>query len=286
LPTSFGASLESTFERHGQLCVGIDPHQSLLEEWGLPDTAEGLRSFSFSTLEAAVNTVGIIKPQVAFFERFGSVGFKVLEDLAETAAQSDLLVIMDAKRGDIGSTMTGYFDAWLGKTAPFVCDALTVSPYLGVDSLAETMAEAMERGKGLFVLAATSNEEAKTLQRAQIGDQTVAADVYDRIERINSVNLSPGARIGSLGVVVGATLNLSATGLARLQSEANLHTPILAPGFGAQGASLDELADLFGAAADRVIANVSRSVLASGSTALQSAIVQAKQQLLKGTKRA
>jgi orotidine-5'-phosphate decarboxylase len=148
------------------------------------------------------------------------------------------------------------------------------------------MAEAIERGKGLFVLAATSNEEAKTLQRAQIGELTIAADVYDRLERINSVNLSPGARIGSLGAVIGATLNLSATGLARLQSEANLHTPILAPGFGAQGASLEELADLFGASADRVIATVSRSVLVSGSAALQSAIVQAKQQLLKGAKRA
>jgi orotidine-5'-phosphate decarboxylase len=193
---------------------------------------------------------------------------------------------MDAKRGDIGSTMTGYFEAWLGKTAPFVCDALTVSPYLGVDSLAETMAEAIERGKGLFVLAATSNEEAKTLQRAKIGELTIAADVYDRIERINSVNLSPGARIGSLGAVIGATLNLSATGLTRLQSEANLHTPILAPGFGAQGASLDELSDLFGASAARVIATVSRSVLVSGSAALQSAIVLAKQQLLNGAKRA
>lgn len=286
MPTSFGASLERTFEKHGQLCVGIDPHESLLEEWGLPDNAEGLRRFSFSTLEAAAGTAGIIKPQVAFFERFGSAGFKVLEDLALAAQQTDLLVIMDAKRGDIGSTMAGYFEAWLGKSAPFVCDALTVSPYLGVDSLAETMSEAIERGKGLFLLAATSNDEAKILQRAQIGDMTVAADVYDRLEKINSVNLSPGARIGSLGAVVGATLNLSASGLARLQSESDLHTPILAPGFGAQGARLDEMADLFGVSSNRVIATVSRSVLATGASGLKSAILQAKQQLLKGVGRA
>jgi orotidine-5'-phosphate decarboxylase len=286
LPTSFGAALERTFEKHGQLCVGIDPHESLLEEWGLPDNAEGLRRFSFSTLEAAAGTAGIIKPQVAFFERFGSAGFKVLEDLALAAQQTDLLVIMDAKRGDIGSTMAGYFEAWLGKSAPFVCDALTVSPYLGVDSLAGTMSEAIERGKGLFLLAATSNDEAKILQRAQIGDMTVAADVYDRLEKINSVNLSPGARIGSLGAVVGATLNLSASGLARLQSESDLHTPILAPGFGAQGARLDEMADLFGVSSNRVIATVSRSVLATGASGLKSAILQAKQQLLKGVGRA
>jgi orotidine-5'-phosphate decarboxylase len=266
--------------------VGIDPHESLLEEWGLPDNAEGLRRFSFSTLEAAADTAGIIKPQVAFFERFGSAGFRVLEDLALAAQQTDLLVIMDAKRGDIGSTMAGYFDAWLGKSAPFVCDALTVSPYLGVDSLAETMSEAIERGKGLFLLAATSNDEAKILQRAQIGGMTVAADVYDRLEKINSVNLSPGARIGSLGAVVGATLNLSASGLARLQSESDLHTPILAPGFGAQGARLDEMADLFGASSNRVIATVSRSVLATGASGLKSAILQAKQQLLNGVGRA
>ncbi|MEN9342780.1 MAG: hypothetical protein RIR24_367 [Actinomycetota bacterium] len=282
LPTSFGTALQSAFSKYGQLCVGIDPHESLLREWGLPDSAEGLRAFAFSVLEAAVDNVGIIKPQVAFFERFGSMGFKVLEDLASEASQTDLLVIMDAKRGDIGSTMSGYFEAWLSKSAPFLCDALTVSPYLGVESLTETMSAAIERGKGLFLLAATSNDEAKTLQRAKISDQTVASDVFGHIERINKVNLAPGANIGSLGVVVGATVNLSATGLTRLQTDESLLTPILAPGFGAQGAHLEELSDLFQTSSRRVIASVSRSVLASGRIGLPASIGQAKEQLLKG----
>ena len=114
MPTSFGVKLSDSFAKYGQLCVGIDPHAVLLSDWGLNDDIQGLESFANSVLDSAVGRVGIIKPQVSFFERHGSRGFAVLEKLAERASQTDLLVIMDAKRGDIGTTMDAYFDAWLG----------------------------------------------------------------------------------------------------------------------------------------------------------------------------
>ena len=282
MPNSFGVRLSKTFEKHGQLCVGIDPHGSLLVDWGLSDSIHGLRSFAFTVLEASVDRVGIIKPQVSFFERFGSKGFAVLEDLAVAAKKTDIQVIMDGKRGDIGSTMEGYFEAWLSKTAPFICDALTISPYLGFESLDNTLAAAHENQKGIFVLAATSNPEAKKSQTALIGGRTVAADILSSIETVNRVTSSAGSELGDFGAVVGATINLNQMGLTSLYQDEALLTPLLVPGFGAQGAQLKECRSLFGAATNRVVASVSRSVLSSGPQNLTKAIDSAKQDLLIG----
>lgn len=282
MPTSFAARLESGFEKYGQLCVGVDAHEALLRDWGLDDSVDGLRTFAFTVLEASVGRVAAIKPQVSFFERFGARGFSVLEDFAEVAAQSDIQVIMDAKRGDIGSTMQGYFDAWLGENAPFVCDALTVSPYLGVDSLSEFMSQAIERSKGLFVLAATSNPEAKELQRAKVADHTLAAEILSRINAINEISSHAKERMGSIGAVVGATLNFNTVGISNLFDDNFSRTPILAPGFGAQGANLSDLSDVFGQSAHRVLASVSRSVLEVGPNSISKAIDSAKAQLAEG----
>ena len=282
MPSSFAARLEAGFQKYGQLCVGIDAHESLLNDWGLPDSVDGLRTFAFTVLESCIATVAVIKPQVSFFERFGSKGFAVLEDLAESAAQSDIQVIMDAKRGDIGSTMQGYFDAWLGATAPFICDALTVSPYLGFDSLSEVMSQALERSKGLFVLAATSNPEARELQRAKVGDQTVAAEILSRLDAINKISSNAKESMGSIGAVVGATLNLNSVGISSLYSDSSAQTPILAPGFGSQGAQLSDIAGIFGKSTSRVIASVSRSVLEAGPNSLANSIAKAKSELMAG----
>jgi len=283
LPSSFGSRLQSAFDSYGQLCVGIDPHASLLEEWGLADDISGLESFSNLTLEAAVGSVGIIKPQVSFFERHGSKGFAVLEKLAERAAQTDLLVIMDAKRGDIGSTMNAYFDAWLGKNAPFISDALTVSPYLGFGSLNETLSGAVERGKGVFVLAATSNPEGGSVQRAQKGDRTVAKEIWDSLREVNQVTSGGNETLGSFGAVLGATLNLKSFGLSDvLDGQENAATPILAPGFGAQGAELSSAKQLFARGSRQVIHSVSRSVLQAGPSGIAKAIEVAKAELAIG----
>ena len=280
MSVSFGARLESAFSNYGQLCVGIDPHAQLLLDWGLQDNVEGLRTFAFTALEATVGQVGIIKPQVSFFERFGAKGFQVLEDLANEAAKTDILVIMDAKRGDIGTTMAAYFDAWLGKSAPFVCDALTVSPYLGFDSLKTVLSTAIELGKGVFTLAATSNPEGASLQKAMVANQTVAASIWQSLAQLNQVNYGGRNRLGSLGAVLGATLNLNSFGLnAVVSGQAEAASPILAPGFGAQGASLSDVRILFGESSAQVIPTVSRSVLQSGPAGLSKAISSAKNEL-------
>lgn len=283
MPTSFGQKLQATFSKYGQLCVGIDPHASLLEEWGLEDNVQGLESFANKALDAAIGNVGIVKPQVSFFERHGSKGFSVLEKLAERASQTDALVIMDAKRGDIGTTMNAYFDAWLGQNAPFTCDALTVSPYLGFGSLKETLSGALERGKGVFVLAATSNPEGASLQRASVGGKTIAHQIWQSLREINTVTSGGKATFGSFGAVLGATLNLQSFGLAEvLAGQPDSATPILAPGFGSQGAELSTSKQLFGAASSQVIHSVSRSVLEAGSAGMSRAIESAKTELLIG----
>ena len=283
MPTSFGSKLSDSFAKYGQLCVGIDPHAALLNDWGLSDDVQGLDSFANTVLESAVGRVGIIKPQVSFFERHGSRGFAVLEKIAERAAQTDLLVIMDAKRGDIGTTMDAYFDAWLGQNAPFASDALTVSPYLGFDSLKDTLSGALERGKGVFVLAATSNPEGASVQRATVGQDTLAKSIWDSLSEINAVTAAGKAKFGSFGAVLGATLNLQSFGLSSvLDGQAESATPILAPGFGAQGADLSASRQLFGAASAQVIHSVSRSVLQSGAHGLANSIDTAKAELLMG----
>lgn len=280
---TFGAKLAQAFETYGQLCVGIDPHEELLVEWGLPVSAKGVHEFTNRVLEASVGRVGIIKPQVSFFERFGSKGFEALEHLAHEAQKTDLVVIMDAKRGDIGTTMAAYYEAWLGQQASMPCAALTVSPYLGFDSLKQVMADSAERGKGLFVLAATSNPEGAALQKASIGGQTLAADIWRRLGEVNSITAGAADTLGSFGAVVGATLNLSGFGLGSIQSERPaVATPILAPGFGAQGAELGDISRLFGESANSVIASVSRSVLRSGPAGLKLAIDVAKSELEAG----
>ena len=275
MPNTFGARLETAFAEHGQLCVGIDPHLALLEDWGLSDSAESLLSFGRTVIDAAQGRVGIVKPQVSFFERHGAAGYAVLELLTREARDAGLLVIADAKRGDIGTTMDAYLDAWLGKNAPLFADSLTVSPYLGAGVYLDKIGEYVERGKGVISLVATSNPEGETVQL------DVAQSQFENLGRINQVIAGPGDKLGPVGAVIGATLNLQRFGL-QLDAQGEVKTPILAPGFGAQGAELTDIKKLFGSVADTVIASVSRSVLEAGPTGIANAIDNHKRQLEKG----
>jgi orotidine-5'-phosphate decarboxylase len=270
---SLGQRLFDTFVQKGQLCIGIDPSIDQLRSWGLPISAEGAKAFTLSMLDAAEDTVGIVKFQVGFFEQFGPDGFSHLSELLADAKSRDLIVIADAKRGDIGSTMSGYATAWLSREATFVCDALTVSPYLGSDSLAETASVALENDRGLFVLAATSNPEALTLQSALRDGRTVARSVLDFAEQYS------GAGLGSIGVVVGATVNDVDLGL---DFSASLKIPVLVPGFGAQGASLTKARSLLSGYADTAICNVSRLVAGASLDGLASRVSKAKTELEVG----
>lgn len=267
---SFGERVQAALAAHGPLCVGIDPHEGLLAEWGLDASAAGAREFGLRAVEAAAGRVGVVKPQVAFFERYGSAGFAALEAVLAAAREAGLIVIADAKRGDIGSTMDGYAAAWLEPGSPLEADAVTLSPYLGPDSLRATLTTAVRHGKGAFVLAATSNPEAFALQSAQVVDvaatdgQTVAERVARDIAWVNGSSAFAGS-LGPIGLVVGATVDRAAVGLT---DDALRGAPILAPGFGTQGAQPQDLATLFGPVAGNVIASESRSILSAGPDGL------------------
>ncbi|MBS1907130.1 MAG: orotidine-5'-phosphate decarboxylase [Actinobacteria bacterium] len=261
---SFGARLRRALDAYGPLCVGIDPHEALLDAWGLPQTAEGVRAFGLTTVQAAAGRVGLVKPQVSFFERFGSRGFAALEDVMSAARAAGLLVVADAKRGDIGTTMAGYAQAWLEPGAPLEADALTISPYLGGGSLAEAITRALPAGKGVFVLAATSNPEGAPVQQALVPSALAAAPaetVALRITRDVTALDAPGEALGSVGLVIGATIDRSGYAL----DDDTLRTvPLLAPGFGAQGATPADLRSRFGTLAGNVLASESRSILSAG----------------------
>ncbi|MCD7101996.1 orotidine-5'-phosphate decarboxylase [Pseudoclavibacter sp. 13-3] len=279
----FGARLAETITRLGGLCVGIDPHPALVEQWGLTDSAASLERFGLTVVDAAAGRVGIVKPQVALFERFGSSGLAALERVIAAARSAGLLVIADAKRGDIGSTNAGYAAAWLAAEAPLASDALTISPYLGVDALAPLVDVARAESAGLFVLAATSNPEAEALQSAivaggAVGDaqreRTAAESVADAVAGWNAAgDCGPASELGSFGIVFGATHAPVSRGLDIRETPGTL--PLLVPGFGAQGAQLGELDTLFPSARHRVVANVSRSVLRGGAEGLTDRIAEA-----------
>ncbi|MGO4691002.1 orotidine-5'-phosphate decarboxylase [Glaciibacter sp. 2TAF33] len=277
---AFGHRLAAVFAGRGPLCVGIDPHAWLLHEWGLPDSAAGAEEFGRRVVEAAAGSAGIVKPQVAFFERFGSAGFAALERVLADARDAGLLSIADAKRGDLGTTMAGYGQAWLTAGSPLEADALTVSTYMGVGSLGPAIELAVAAGKGLFLLAATSNPEAAVLQRAVVQDGpaaglTVAGAVLaDVAERNRAASAACAVPIGSLGVVLGATLDLATFGVDVRAAPSAPFTPVLAPGFGHQGADVAQLSELFGAYAPAVIVSESRSVLAAGPGRIRDAIAR------------
>lgn len=255
----FGARLRSALVERGNLCVGIDPHPALLESWGLGVDAAGVAEFSRRSIEAFGDLVPAIKPQVAFFEEYGSEGIAALEEVLDGISRVGSLSIADAKRGDIGSTMAGYSRAWLRDGSPLACDALTVSPYLGVAALDSAFEAAADTGRGLFVLARTSNPEAGALQCASAESGSVAQTVVDEVARRNAATPvgSDSATPGPFGVVVGATVDDP----PRLD---DLRGPVLMPGVGQQGGTLDDARRIAGAAAPHTLVNVSRHVLRAG----------------------
>jgi orotidine-5'-phosphate decarboxylase len=244
--TPFGTRLAEAVAARGPLCPGIDPHPELLTAWGLPVSVQGLRRFTDICVEA-FGGFAIVKPQVAFFEAFGANGLSVLEDCIAGLRAAGVLVLADAKRGDIGSTMAAYARAWVGDS-PLASDAVTASPYLGFESLRPLLDTAAAHGRGVFVLAATSNPEGASVQLATAGGRTVAQSIVDAA---GAENRSSGP--GSVGVVVGATLT-------DLPDLAALDGPVLAPGLGAQGGRPEDLGRL----GTRVLPAVSREVLRAG----------------------
>lgn len=257
-PTPFGARLEAAMAERGRLCAGIDPHVGLLREWGLPETVEGLERFALTATEALAPLCPVLKPQSAFFERFGSRGVAVLEGVVTTAREGGALVLLDVKRGDIGSTSQAYAEAYLDPSSPLAADAVTVSPYLGFGSLQPFVDVARAHGGGLFVLALTSNPEGPEVQHARTpAGESVAQTMLGHLRDLNAAE---APALGSFGAVVGATIDPPGFDL-------DMGGALLAPGFGAQGGTVEDLRRVFGAAAARLLPSSSRDVLRAGPDA-------------------
>jgi len=251
---TFGARLRDAMDGRGPLCAGIDPHAGLLDAWGLTDSVNGLEKFARTAVEALAPRVAAIKPQSAFFERFGARGIAVLEEVVATAREAGSLVVLDVKRGDIGSTAQAYADAYLDPASPLAADAVTAAPYLGFGSLEPMLNLARQHDKGVFVLALTSNPEAPLFQQARTATgATVAGTVLAELAELNA----GAVPLGSFGAVVGATIGETDEDLA-------INGPLLVPGIGAQGGTAEDVLRIFGDSLDLVLPSSSREILAAG----------------------
>jgi orotidine-5'-phosphate decarboxylase len=257
MAVSFATRFAAVRARYGPLALGLDPSGPVLDAWGVGDSPDGVGRFADIALEAAAGTVGLVKLQAAFYERHGWQGFRTLQRLICDARSAGLLVIVDAKRGDVGTTNDAYAEAYLGAGAPLAADALTVHPYLGVGAMGTLVSRAQQAGSCLLVVTRSSNPEGRDIQCATArSGRTVEQDLLTAIGQINA-RLAPG-QIGPVGAVIGPThldpaLDLAAAGGI-----------FLAPGVGTQGATPRDVAQVFAACPDRVIPSASRSLLAGG----------------------
>ncbi len=260
VPVPFGVRLRAAMDGRGPLCAGIDPHAALLRAWGLEDDAAGLERFTMTAVEALAGTVAAVKPQSAFFERHGSRGIAVLERAVAACRELGTLVVLDVKRGDIGSTAQAYADAYLDPSSPLAVDAVTASPFLGVGSLDPLFDTAAAHGGGVFVLALTSNPEGPEVQHARTeSGVTVAGTVLAALSRRNagSAHGTGAGGLGSFGAVVGATIGETEEDLA-------IGGPLLVPGIGAQGGTAESVRRIFGPSLGNVLAASSREILRAG----------------------
>lgn len=272
----FGARLAAAMRARSHLCVGIDPHPALLAAWGLPDDARGLSRFGAVMLDAVGEGAAAIKPQVALYERHGAAGFAALEELLASARDAGVLSIADAKRGDIGSTMAGYAEAWLGEDSPLRADAVTLSPYLGVGALAPALRLAQETLRGVFVLGLTSNPEGAGIQHAG-GRDSAARRVVQDVAAWNGEHGAAEGEPGDVGLVIGATVGEAAASLG-LDLAAGA-PPLLTPGYGAQGATAAQLRRDLAAVWPQVLVPASRSLAAEGEAGVRRAVSAAVREL-------
>lgn len=251
---TFGARLREAMDARGPLCVGIDPHPGLLSQWDLEDDPAGLERFAMTVVEALGDRVAVLKPQSAFFERHGSRGIAVLEKVLAAARELGAMALLDVKRGDIGSTVQAYAEAYLDLGSPLAADAITASPFLGVGSLEPMFEVAEANGAGLFVLALTSNPEGPQVQQARTTEgSTVAGTVLGALGKRNA----GAVPLGSYGAVVGATIG-------ETDEDLDINGPLLVPGIGAQGGSADDVRRIFGSAVHNVLPSSSREILGAG----------------------
>lgn len=240
-------------------CLGVDPAPGLLLAAGLDDSPSGIRAFCERLLDAGQEFVGVVKPQIAYFERFGPDGLKEMKRLLDAARERNILTVVDAKRGDIDTTCMGYAQAYLGPDSYYNADALTVTAYMGFDALAPIIDTAREYGRGVFVVVMSSNPEGRSIQTALLADGTQS--VADHLaEKIADYNTRAGTKV--VGAVVGATVGPMLGGVVgRLD-----HGLILCPGIGHQGAQFSDLKQPFADARRSIMPTMARSIVRDGFT--------------------
>jgi orotidine-5'-phosphate decarboxylase len=257
--TMFAARLHQKIVEHSPLCVGVDPSASLLKSCNLPNTPDGAFEFGKRVLEAADFRISLLKPQSAFFERFGSAGLKAVEELATLARSREVLVLLDGKRGDIDTTGAAYAEGYFSSTTTLRVDAVTTHVYLGLAALDPFLDIAVRAEGGVFVVVRSSNPEGRELQTARMANgETVAQNLC---REITLRNRKQGEGLQYLGAVVGATCDDAAETV-----DAMPQSFILAPGVGAQGATIQDVLQRMPSARGRVLPNVSRAILANGGS--------------------
>jgi orotidine-5'-phosphate decarboxylase len=232
----FASRLAAAITNRGTpACIGLDPRQQSLPPAlaaaavSDPKTLAAIfATFCREVIDAVAPLVPIVKPQLACFEAIGPHGMSALADVIAYARQKNLLVLADGKRGDIGSTAEAYAEGWLG--GPWAADALTVNPYLGLDSVEPFVKTAADRGAGIFILVKTSNPGSKDFQDLASEGHTIYEHVAAGVERL-AARTAAGGTYGAVGAVVGATWPRQLDTLRAAMP----HTWILVPGFGKQG---------------------------------------------------
>ncbi|MFV9875945.1 MAG: orotidine-5'-phosphate decarboxylase [Rickettsiales endosymbiont of Dermacentor nuttalli] len=249
-------------KQRGTFCLGIDPTPNLLLTWGVGDNIQGLKLMCNTIIEAAGDNLAMVKPQAAYFERFGPEGIQVLCELVEKFHEQETLVLLDAKRGDINSTSLAYAEAYLGQDSIYKFDAITLSAYLGFDALLSTFKYAHKVSAGIFLVIKSSNPEGSIIQNALIEYQnthiSVANYLATKTSDFNQVYLHQG--LGPIGAVVGATLTDIKDLLSKLKSSL-----ILMPGIGFQGATIEDLSINCDGHTNRIIPIAAREVLSEGN---------------------
>ncbi|MDD5041066.1 MAG: orotidine-5'-phosphate decarboxylase [Candidatus Peribacteraceae bacterium] len=250
---NFGDVLTSAITQKSPVCVGLDPALKNLPE-GITKDAKGLLTFSTGIIDAVKDVAACVKPQMAYFEALGWEGMRAFWETCAYAKLQGLLVIADGKRNDIGSTCDAYADAYLHKDSPI--DALTVSPYLGSDGVKPFIERCKTNGKGIFVLVKTSNVSSGELQDLPTGDETVHEHMAQLVSSWGADLLGPESHYSSIGAVVGATYPEELKYLRSLMP----NTPILIPGYGAQGGTAADVKSGF-VNGNGAIVNSSRGII-------------------------
>lgn len=254
----FGDALARAIKERSPVCVGLDPDLDKLPT-GISHDVQGMLIFCKGIIDAIADVAACVKPNLAFFELLRGEGIGVFWDVCAYAKERGLLVIADGKRGDIGSTSEAYAEAYLGKDSPV--DALTVNAYLGSDAMKPFVERCRKNEKGIFILVKTSNPSSGELQDLPVGDEVVHEHLAQLVESWGMDVLGPASKLSCVGAVIGATYPEELKYLRTLMP----HTPFLLPGYGAQGASVEDARWGFLPGGTGAIVNASRSIIFASS---------------------